>query len=113
TSISYANALSTADLALDALISSTPTQIECSEDAWDIRITFISLVDKASNNRLENPGIPTIPLPSYVINEILLMLEIPRIIFPFLWTSGKILVPAASGANVFFTITGMPLLITG
>ena len=48
-----------------------PIQMECSEEACVIMITLIFSMDKASNRRFENPGIPTIPLPSRLTRETL------------------------------------------
>ena len=47
--------------------------MECSEEAWVIRITFMFSRNKDSNSLLENPGIPTIPLPS---NDMMAILSI-------------------------------------
>jgi hypothetical protein len=61
--ISFSNSLSITAFAANASESETPIQIECSEDACVIMMTFILECYKVSNNRLENPGIPTIPFP--------------------------------------------------
>ena len=82
-SISYANISSIAFFASSAFAASIPTQIECSDEPCVIKITLICLVANASNNLFEKPGIPTMPLPSRLSKAILLMLEIPRIPFPF------------------------------
>src|SRR5207249_633760 len=92
---------------------STPTQIECSEDPCVIRITLIDAPDKDSNNLFENPGTPTMPLPSRLSKATLLMLEIPRIILPSFSASFLITVPCSSFAKVFLIQIGIFLLKTG
>ena len=98
---------------MPTFISSIPTQIECSEELCVIRITFIFSLDNASNKRFENPGIPTMPLPSRLSKASLVMLEIPRMLPPFFEETFSINVPDSCGAKVFFIQTGMRLFITG
>ncbi len=62
--ISNSNSWSIAFFAVLASSAFTPKQMECSEEAWVIIMMFMCWLDKHSNKRLENPGIPTIPLPS-------------------------------------------------
>ena len=45
-------------------------QIECSEEAWVIKITLIVANESASNNRFDEPETPIIPEPSSVIKVI-------------------------------------------
>ena len=77
-------------------------------------MTFIFSCAKVSNNRLEKPGIPTIPLPCSVNKEIPLTLLIPLIglELPF-YTSLVIRVPSSSGAIVFLMRIGIFLESTG
>ncbi len=111
--ISYSNALSTASFACTENASSIPTQIECSDEACVIKITLIDAFANASKRRLEKPGMPTIPLPSRLINTSLPILEMPLIGASFSGTSFFITVPKSCGAKVFFTHTGIALFITG
>ena len=111
--ISYSKALSTASFAFIEKASSIPTQIECSDDACVINITLIDAFASASKSLLEKPGIPTMPLPSKLTNTKLLMLDMPLIAVVLSDTSFLITVPASCGAKVFFTHTGICLLITG
>ena len=62
--ISKAKFSSMTFLAAKASSDLTPIQIECSDEAWVIIIMFIFFSDRHSKKRLENPVIPTIPLPS-------------------------------------------------
>ena len=78
-SISCSNSASTASLAWCASCTFTPTQIECSDELCVIKITLIDFLANASNNLLENPGIPIIPAPSKLNKHKSLILEIPRI----------------------------------
>ena len=110
---SFAKAVSTACLALAAEKVSMPTQIECSEELCVMRMTFIFSLLRASNKRFEKPGMPIIPLPSRLMSAILLILEMPLTILPFLDEADSIIVPSSAGANVFLIQTGIPLLITG
>ena len=75
---------------------------------------LIFLLARASNKRFENPGMPTIPLPCNVNNEISLTLLMPFIgLFELLLTFCVISVPVSPGAKVFFIRMGMFLVNTG
>ena len=112
--ISYAKAVSIVSCASSALAWSMPTQMECSDELWVIRITLIFFDANASNSRLLNPGIPTIPLPSKLSSAMLLILEMPLVLLPSTAASSSLItVPLSSGANVFFIQVAMPLLRTG
>ena len=69
---------------------------------------------RVSNKRFENPGMPTIPLPCNVNNEMSLTLLMPFIglLEPLLMFC-VISVPVSSGAKVFFIRMGMFLFNTG
>ena len=111
-SISYLNASSTIFLALSASDSLIPIHIECSEEACVIIIILMLLFEISSNNFFENPGIPTIPLPSIVTRAIFSIWLIPLITESLLEFS-LIIVPLALGSKVFLMFTGIFLLITG
>ena len=111
--ISPAKIVSITFFALSAFTASMPTQIECSEDPWVMRITLIEASERASNNLFENPGTPTIPLPSRLTRTTLLMLEIPRMMLPSFSASFLITVPCCSLAKVFFIQTGIFFINTG
>ena len=68
--------------ATSAFTASIPTQIECSDEPCVIKITFTCFAANASNSLFEKPGMPTMPLPSRLNKEILLILEIPLILLP-------------------------------
>ena len=111
--ISCSNSASTAILAICASCIFTPTQIECSEELCVINIILICFLASASNNLLEKPGIPTIPVPSKLNKQISFILEMPLIKFLSAGDSFLIIVPAWLGSKVFFIHTGMFLCITG
>ena len=111
--ISKLNAWSIERLALSLSAAFTPTQIECSDELCVMRITFTDSFASDSNNLLEKPGIPTMPLPSKLSKLTLLILEIPRIKLSVTADSFSINVPYSSGAKVFLIHTGIFLLITG
>ena len=75
--ISYAKHLSAASRAFSASFSATAIHIVCTEDAWVMRMMFMSFWLNVSNRRLENPGMPTMPLPSRDSSAMLSELEIP------------------------------------
>src|SRR5690606_39664290 len=99
--ISFSKAASMAVLANCASFSSIPKQMECSEEAWVIKITLIFSKDNVSNNRFEKPGIPIMPLPCKVNKAMLEILLMPVTGDPLLLTSLEMMVPAASGSAVF------------
>ena len=63
--------------------------------------------DKHSNNLFEYPGIPIIPLPSSVINEISSICEIPLIAENLLFDFVPITEPSSLGLNVFLIFIGI------
>ena len=101
--ISYAKHLSAASRAFSASFSDTAMHIVCTDDACVMRIMFMSFWLSVSNRRLENPGIPTMPLPSSERRAMLSELDMP--ITESLLRGGffSMRVPYASGSNVFFT----------
>ncbi len=90
-----------------------PIHIECSEEAWVIITIFTLPLDKHSNNLLEYPGIPIIPLPSSVINEISSICEIPLIAENLLFDFIPITEPSSLGLNVFLMFIGIFFEIKG
>ena len=82
-----------ADLALSASAFRIPIQIECSEEAWVIKITLILFCESTSNKRFEEPATPIIPEPSSVSNAMLSICEIPLIGFAVAFGVSEISVP--------------------
>src|SRR6267154_4083488 len=87
-------------------------QMECSEEAWLIRMTFIFSRANVENNLIDTPTTPNNPLPCTLSKLILFIEEIPLMSFPFV-ESDEINVPAAFGLNVFLIQIGMPCAIAG
>ena len=75
--ISYAKQLSAASLARWASFAEIAMHIVWTEEAWVMRIMFMPSRERASNSLEENPGMPTIPLPSREIRAMLSELDIP------------------------------------
>ena len=90
-----------AALALSASALSIPIQMECSEEAWVIKITFILFCESTSNKRLEEPATPIIPEPSSVSKAMLSMCEIPLMGLAVAFGVSEINVPYISGSKVF------------
>ena len=111
--ISYANLASAAAFALSASFSDTAMHMVWTEEAWVIRMMLIPLRLNVSKSRLENPGMPTMPLPSRESRAILSEFEMP---IRLRWQRGgffSMSVPGASGSKVFLTYIGIPSETTG
>ena len=63
---SVANASRSAAAAAFAALVGMPMQIECSEDACEMRDTETPARSRAPNARAATPGTPTIPFPAIV-----------------------------------------------
>src|SRR5882762_10481086 len=88
-------------------------QIECSDDAWLIRITFIFSRARVANNLIDTPTTPNKPLPWTLIRLMLFMEEIPLMIRLLPLASSLILVPTKEGLKEFFIQIGILLAIAG
>ncbi len=107
--ISFSNSALIAASAASVSGLSIATLIEFSEDACEIRITFIPAPARAEKSLIEMPVTPTMPIPCRVTSEIPEMDEIPLIGVSFIvLILLKIRVPSFSGLNVFFICTGIP-----
>ena len=76
--ISQAKHSSAACLARGASAAEMAMHMVWTEEAWVIRMMLIPARERASNSREENPGMPTMPLPSSEIRAMLSELEMPR-----------------------------------
>ena len=102
-----------AALALSASALRIPIQMECSEEAWVIKITFILFCESTSNKRFEEPATPIIPEPSSVSKAMLSICEIPLMGLAVAFGVSEINVPYISGSKVFLIKIGMLSFKTG
>eukprot|EP00162_Nutomonas_longa_P014206 comp21867_c0_seq1/m.49521 comp21867_c0_seq1/g.49521 ORF comp21867_c0_seq1/g.49521 comp21867_c0_seq1/m.49521 type:complete len:506 (-) comp21867_c0_seq1:803-2320(-) len=108
----------------------TAKQIECSDDAWAMKITETCTRRRQPKSRSETPGMPTIPLPSRLIRATEEMVAMPLMhsgVLPgrpaataaacaeLSDSPGRslITVKPTSGLNVLRTMSGMPSLTAG
>ena len=87
--------------------------IECTDEAWVMRMMLMPARERASNRRELKPGTPTMPLPSSEMSampsEWAMPTTPPWVRGGFFSTS----VPGSSGWKVSFTQMGMPSATTG
>ena len=107
--ISKVNSSFTASIAVSISSGTIAKVIECSEEAWVIKIILTSALESAPNKRAEIPGIPIIPEPDKLRSAILSIELIPLIGIPS-WLPTEINVPSSSGAKVFLILIGIPCL---
>ncbi len=88
-------------------------QIECSEEAWLIRITLIFSRARVANNLMDTPTTPSSPLPWTLIRLMSFIEEIPLMIRDFPLASSLIFVPAKEGLKEFFIQIGILLAMAG
>ena len=112
-SISLANSILSTRQASAASTSRTPMLVLFSLLAWETMNTLMPLSAKQLKIRRFTPITPTILSPLMVIRLVPSMLEIPLMALESSSTSFLMIVPGASGLNVFFMRIGMFLIQTG
>ena len=111
--ISSANAARSASTARGASVSGTVKQIECSDDACEIRITLTRRCASARKRRSATPGTPTIPGPRSVSSARSPTDVIPFASFPSSSPRLEMTVPGADGLNVFLMTIGICFATAG
>ena len=112
-SISFLNSSLSTWQALSESSFLTPMEVEFSEDAWLTRNTLMPSLAKAVKMRRLTPMTPTMESPDTVMRLVLLMDDMPLMARELFSPSDDMVVPFASGLNVFLIRIGMFLMHTG
>ncbi len=112
-SISFLNSSSIDFLAVAAAWGSMAKQMECSEEAWLMRMILIFSFARALKRRWETPVTPIMPLPWSWSKAMSLIEEMPLIAELRKLPSLLMTEPAKSGCMVFLMRMGMFFCIAG
>ena len=105
--ISTANSSSRIAFTRSAARGSMAKQMECSDEACEIRITLIRCRANTPNNLADTPTTPIMPDPCTLTNAMSSMLEIPVMVYCRRSAVRLTSVPAWVGLNVFSTRIGI------